>query len=190
MFMKKDVSKLTDEQRAALFPIILEPHNPEWHIWYEEEKQNILNNTDCISGIHHYGSTSIPGIMAKPIVDILIEVEKDSDLAYLKSSFVNLGYNYMNFGKAPSMMFVKGYTLRGFAQKVFHVHVYYTGLQEKLLFRDYLLSHPDTAKEYEKLKLSLKEKYEYDRDGYTFAKSDFVLNITQKAIDEHNKAGE
>ncbi len=180
--MKNDVSKLTDAQRAALFPITIEKHNLNWKIWYEKEKQSILKNVEDIKVIHHYGSTSIPSIAAKPIVDILIEVEKDTDLSRLKQSFLDLGYNYMNFGKPPSMMFVKGYTVNGFAEKVFHVHVHYEGLQEDLVFRDYLIAHPDTAAEYESLKLSLKEKYEYDRDGYTSAKSGFIMSVIKKAL--------
>lgn len=185
--MAKSLSQITDSERAKLFPIILEEHNPKWSIWFDEEKENILVNVEGIAGIHHYGSTSIPNIMAKPTVDILIEIEKSIDLEKLKTSFLSLGYNYMSFGKAPCMMFAKGYTTSGFAQKVFHIHVHYKGMQEELLFRDYLISNTDIAIEYEKLKLSLKDKYKYDRDAYTYAKSDFIKKVTSKAVSEHNK---
>lgn len=186
--MTKDISQLTDTERRNLFPIILENHNPNWSKYYEEEKENILANVKNIKAIHHYGSTSIPDIMAKPTVDILIEVEPTADLGNIKHSFINLGYNYMAFGKTPSMMFVKGYTSSGFADRVFHIHVYYKGMQRELLFRDYLIAHPSLAKEYERLKLSLKNKYKYDRDGYTQAKSAFIKKITDKAVQAYGKA--
>lgn len=170
-----DVAKMTDEERAKLFPVILEKHNPEWKKWYKEEKNNIVSNVNNIVSIHHYGSTSIPNIMAKPTIDILIEIDKDSDLESLKQNIIESGYHYMKFGAPPAMMFVKGYTPSGFAERVFHIHVYYAGLQKELLFRDYLVSHPDLAKKYEMLKIKLKDKYEFDRDGYTEAKSKFLV---------------
>ena len=126
--------------------------------------------------------------MAKPTIDILVEIENSIDLQNMITSFTNLGYNYMAFGREPSMMFVKGYTINGFAERVFHVHVYYKGLQDGLLFRDYLIKHADIAKEYERLKLSLKEKYEFHRDGYTHAKHEFISETTDKALNEYTKA--
>jgi len=186
--MKKTVSQLTDTERAKLFPILLEKHNTKWKQWYHEEKQVILKNIIGISSIHHYGSTSIPNIIAKPTIDILAEIERSTDLNNMRTSFINMEYDYMAFGKEPSIMFVKGYTLNGFAERVFHVHVYYKGLQEELLFRDYLIKHAEIAKEYERLKLSLKEEYEFDRDGYTHAKHEFIRKTTDKALNEYAKA--
>jgi len=118
----KDVANMTDKERAKLFPVILEEHNPEWKTWYTDECKNIMDNVDAIEAIHHYGSTAVPNIMAKPTVDILIEVERQADLESIKQSFKDLGYNYMNFGVPPSMMFVKGYTPQGFAERVFLIN--------------------------------------------------------------------
>ena len=75
----------------------------------------------------------------------------------------------------------KGYTEDGFADKVFHLHVRYTGDNDELYFRDYLMGHPDAASEYEKLKLKLWKKFEHNRDAYTNAKSEFVYKCTEKA---------
>jgi len=190
--MPKDVSQLTDEERSKLFPVILEEHNPKWKLWYEEEKENILSFAHGIKKIYHYGSTSIPCIIAKPTIDILVEVDKAADLNVIQSAFINNGYNFMNYGRPPSMMFVKGYTPLGFAEKVFHVHVIYSNgaIPDEILFRDYLIANPHIAKEYEKLKLSLKEKYTYDRDGYTNAKSDFVKTITERSLKEYSTNNE
>ena len=82
---------------------------------------------------------------------------------------------------AGRMSFNKGYTLQGFAERVFHLHLRYYGDNDELYFRDYLKAHPDVAKDYEKLKLTLWKKYEYNRDAYTEAKTDFIRLYTQKA---------
>lgn len=68
-----------------------------------------------------------------------------------------------------------------FADKVYHIHLRYTGDNDELFFRDYLNEHPQTAKEYEDLKLGLWKKYEYNRDAYTDAKTDFVRKWTEEA---------
>lgn len=77
--------------------------------------------------------------------------------------------------------FNKGYTEDGFAEKVFHLHLRYRGDNDELYFRDFLIEHPDVAKEYESLKMLLAKRYKYNRDEYTRAKSDFVLSCTNKA---------
>ena len=81
----------------------------------------------------------------------------------------------------PHLMFLKGYTTKGFLPPVFHVHIRYPGKWDEIYFRDYLLKHPEIAKEYGSLKLKLKEEFEHDRDGYTNAKTEFIQRITQFA---------
>lgn len=75
--------------------------------------------------------------------------------------------------------FNKGYTLEGYGDKVFHIHFHRTGDNNEVLFRDYLMRHPDIAREYEQLKISLLLKYKNDRDSYTDAKSYFIQRIIQ-----------
>ena len=75
----------------------------------------------------------------------------------------------------------KGYTDKGFADRVFHIHLRYDGDNDELYFRDYMNSHPELAKEYEELKISLWKKYEHNRDAYTDAKSAFVKRYTKCA---------
>ena len=72
------------------------------------------------------------------------------------------------------MSFNKGYTLDGYADKVFHVHVHAEGDNDEISFRNYLMEDSATAREYEKLECSLLPKFRTDRDGYTAAKSEFV----------------
>lgn len=80
------------------------------------------------------------------------------------------------------MSFNKGYTLAGYADRVFHIHFHRTGDNDEILFRDYLKAHPEVAKQYEILKLSLLPKYKNDRDGYTQAKSEFVRQTIKRAL--------
>ncbi|MDE6288640.1 MAG: GrpB family protein, partial [Muribaculaceae bacterium] len=75
------------------------------------------------------------------------------------------------------MSFNKGYTPEGYAERVFHIHFHPAGDRDEILFRDYLLSHPATAKEYEKLKQNLLPAFRHDRDGYTAAKTDFINKV-------------
>jgi GrpB-like predicted nucleotidyltransferase (UPF0157 family) len=70
----------------------------------------------------------------------------------------------------------------GFAKKVFHLHLRKFGDNNELYFRDYLNEHPEIAKEYEKLKLSLWKPFEHNRDGYTKGKNEFVQRITADTI--------
>jgi len=77
--------------------------------------------------------------------------------------------------------FNKGYTENGFAEKVFHLHLRYIGDNNELYFRDYLNELVYIAKEYQELKLSLWKKYEYNRDGYTDAKTQFVSKYSKRA---------
>lgn len=80
----------------------------------------------------------------------------------------------------------KGYTENGYAEKVFHLHLQHKIGKREVYFRDYLNAYPEIAKEYENLKITLAEKYKYDRDAYTSAKSDFINKYTDIAIKESN----
>lgn len=83
--------------------------------------------------------------------------------------------------KEDRLSFNKGYTIDGFAKRVFHLHLRYDGDHDELFFRDYLIEHSDVAKEYEQLKMGLWKKYEHDRDTYTESKTEFVRKYTGMA---------
>ncbi|MDE7291388.1 MAG: GrpB family protein [Treponemataceae bacterium] len=177
--MAKNLSEMSLEELWQLFPIFLTEHRDCWKIWYAEEKtalEKIIPN----AVINHIGSTAISSIWAKPIVDILVEVPKKCDLAAFKNLLAENGYICMS-QSAARLSFNKGYTENGFAEKVFHLHLRFIGDNDELYFRDYLVEHPDIAREYEKLKLTLWKKFEHDRDGYTAAKTEFVQKYTNEA---------
>ena len=97
--------------------------------------------------------------------------------------FGSLGYQYIKRedNPPPHMMFVKGYTIRGFEGQTCHIHVRYKGDWDELYFRDYLIRHPHIAKEYEELKLDLSARYRNNREAYTNAKTPFIIKINRLA---------
>lgn len=186
MYMSKEIKDLIDKERAALFPIILSEYNPEWAVWYEDEKARLLSiiGAENIARISHCGSTAIPNLLAKPTVDILLEVKKDAGIEKILAEFPYPEYNVMRnsaIADKTDMVAVKGYTINGFADRVFHIHIREYGEHPEISFRDYLLKHPETAAEYAKLKKRLIKDFEHDRDGYTNAKGGFIRAILEKA---------
>lgn len=179
--MKNTLKNMTLEELWQLFPIVLVPHNPQWSDWAREE---IVVLSTLLSGynptISHIGSTAVPDIKAKPIIDILVEAPADVELRSVKDIMETNGYICMAESD-NRISFNKGYTPAGYAEKVFHIHFHKTGDNDEILFRDYLIAHPEVAKEYERLKLSLLPKYKNNRDGYTDAKTLFVRNIVRFA---------
>lgn len=175
---------MTLEELWQLFPIVLTPHQLQWKDWAREEIENL---TALLSGycpvITHIGSTAIPNIHAKPIIDILVEINPSADKQQIKEKMETAGYICMSVSD-NRMSFNKGYISTGYADKVFHIHFHRIGDNDEILFRDHLIAHPEVAEEYEKLKLSLLPKYRNDRDGYTEAKSEFVRRTIKQALEQ------
>ena len=178
--MGKKLSEMSLEELWQLFPIFLTEHNACWKEWYLEEEKLLKTVFSSGEKISHIGSTAIPSIWAKPIVDILIEAPSSVDLSSCKAQIIALGYICMSQSE-HELSFNKGYTEDGFSERVFHLHLKHEGDNDELYFRDYLTEHVEVAKQYEELKLSLWKQYEHDRDAYTNAKADFVKEYTKKA---------
>lgn len=183
--MTKRLENMTNEELWELFPIELSEHNPGWAKQYEKEKSTVLVaiGRENMYRINHCGSTSVKNLLAKPTIDILLEVFEDVDDEHIIHSMKKAGYLYSNQPEnpAPHMMFMKGYTLKGFAEEVFHVHVRYPGDWGELYFRDYLRDHSEIAFEYSQLKQKLRNEFKHDRDAYTAQKTDFITSVTSKA---------
>lgn len=168
---------MTLSELWQLFPITLTPHRNCWDAWYDEEKRGLKELLGGNCRISHIGSTAIAGIMAKPIIDILVELSLE-DMDKAKDILTNNGYICMS-EPYRRKSFNKGYTESGYAERVFHIHVRCYGDNDEIYFCDYLNSHPDTANEYERLKLSLLARYRNDRDAYTDAKGEFVRRVME-----------
>ncbi|WP_086347775.1 GrpB family protein [Candidatus Enterococcus clewellii] len=180
--MGKDLSEMTLEELWQLFPISLVKEKEVWQEWYEEivQELSVLLPNDASYSIHHIGSTAIDGIMAKNIVDVLVELPVELEMTKIADILATHDYRIMS-AENERISLNKGYTTSGFAEKVYHIHLRFLGDNEEVLFRDYLNIHPAIAAEYEALKIRLSKEFEHDRDGYTNAKGDFIKKWTAVA---------
>lgn len=163
------------------------PYNSEWPQLAQDEINKIKSAfpANTINDIQHVGSTAISGLSAKPILDIQIAV---LSLEVMKLFAVpilqKLGYEYWDANPDPQrMFFVKGMPPYG-EKRTHHVHIVASNSDHwsnKLIFRDYLRSHGDIAKEYEQLKTMLVREHLYDRERYTDEKAGFVERVLQLA---------
>lgn len=181
MTSDNDLHNMSLEKLGQLFPIIISEPSESWVDLYKAESQLIFDSfsSSDIERIDHIGSTAVPGLKAKPTIDILLQVSEHIDPQKVIETFISLGYNYTKQpdNPPPHMMFVKGYSKNGFHGQVYHVHVRYKGDWNEPFFRDFLIKHRKIAKEYEKLKLQLAAKYKNDREAYTQAKTSFIEKV-------------
>ena len=179
----KELSEMTLEELWELFPVFLVQHDDRWNIYYKEIESAITELLAAypVERISHIGSTAIQGIWAKNIVDVMVEISEMADMEVIADILEQNGFIKMSDEKRRISL-NKGYTKEGFADKVYHIHIRYSGDNDELYFRDYLNEHPQVAGDYEALKLELWKKYEHDRDAYTEAKTDFIRKWTTKAL--------
>jgi GrpB-like predicted nucleotidyltransferase (UPF0157 family) len=158
--------------------VALEQYDPEWIRAFESEKvalEKLLG--DNIFDIEHIGSTSIPGLTAKPIIDMLIGMKSMTDLPKLESILERAGYEYRPNGSDEfQALFVSGPE----ELRTHYLHFTEVGSstwRDDLAFRDYLRTHPEARIEYENLKKGLAAKYKDDRVNYTASKEEFIKGI-------------
>ena len=173
----KLLSEMTLEELWQLFPITLSPHNPDWKNFYKSETELLKKHFGKnIARIRHIGSTAVVGLLAKPTIDILLEVADNSNLATVRQLAIECGYTVMSETTVPEyrLDLCKGYTPLGFADKVFHLHIRHLGDWDEPYFCEYLNKNPKKAEEYAKLKMKLQMQFKHNRDAYTEAKSEFI----------------
>lgn len=183
MASSKELHKMTLEQLGQLFPIIIQNYSDKWSDFYQSESKLIIDSfsQSDIVRIDHIGSTAIPGLKAKPTIDILLQVSERIDIHKIEKVFKSLGYHINEHldNPPPHLTFVKGYTKHGFKGQSYHVHIRYKGDWDEIRFRDYLINHKEIAKDYENIKLELADKYGNDREAYTDSKTDFIEKINK-----------
>ena len=155
----------------------VKPYKKEWQIRYRREKEKLEKLfKEIIVDIHHIGSTAIPNIKAKPIIDIMLVVDDIEKVGKYNEQMISLGYKPKGeFGIENRRFFPKGGNCR-----TFHVHVFQKGDQEverHLNFRDYMRAHPQQAQKYSELKEELANKFPEDIDNYIEGKNGFIKEI-------------
>lgn len=163
--------------------IFLVPYDPSWPAKFLKEKELIGKTIGgYITGeIHHVGSTAIPGLSAKPIVDILVGVESLTKSRPCIKILEKINYVYYPYKEEYEHWFCKPSP----QHREFHLHLMPADSPEfkaKIAFRDYLIAYPEEKQRYEDLKLGLVKRFENDREAYTQAKTDFVKEIVTKAL--------
>ena len=169
--------------------VFIADYNPGWPARYTAEKRRIIRAIGPWAvEIEHVGSTSVPGLGAKPIIDILVGIRSLHDAAHCIEPLHGIGYEYVP--EFEAIIPERRYFRRGPQDDHYHVHMVEltSGFWERhLLFRDYLRAHPETAQEYERLKRELAAQFGSDRSGYTDAKTEFITAIEEKARTEQRR---
>ncbi|PRY22707.1 GrpB-like predicted nucleotidyltransferase (UPF0157 family) [Aliiruegeria haliotis] len=165
-------------------PVRIVPHDPRWTEAFASEAcalRRALGPT--ASGIHHIGSTAIPGIRAKPIIDILIETPALDELASRTSGMRALGYEAMGAFGIPGRLYYRKETPDGV--RTHHVHAFAQGSEHArrhLAFRDYLIAHPEIARTYSDLKVALTQGGTTNADAYIDGKDPFIQRTEREAL--------
>ena len=156
--------------------IVAYDHN--WVTYFDEKKKTLLELLagDNLVSIEHVGSTSIPALSAKPVVDILVIVKNLGKAKEWIPKLEALGYHYKKENDIQRLFFTEGHE----SKRTVHLHVSQKGSEyanEILIFKDYLLKNPSAVHEYELLKTKLSSVYADNRGAYTKAKKAFVDKI-------------
>jgi GrpB-like predicted nucleotidyltransferase (UPF0157 family) len=182
------LNSLSTEELGKLFPIRISDHDPAWERMFLSEKKAVLKVIGIrnIIRIEHIGSTAVPGLCAKPTIDILVEIQDDANIDHIIHKLKKIRYHFISKpdNPPPHMMFAKGYSEKGYTGQTFHIHVRYRGDWDELIFRDYLIRNPMIALEYAELKLRLSTDHINDREEYTNSKTEFITRITKTAREE------
>ena len=164
--------------------ITIVPHNPEWALRYEQERARIvLALGERLLSVHHVGSTAVPGLGAKPIVDICLEVADAEDDAAFAPALLACGYTLR--------VIEPGHRMFRTPARDLHVHVYSRGSEEigrYLVFRDYLRAHPDARAEYEAAKRELASRPWDDMNQYARRKTPVIQSIIDRATEADGTA--
>jgi len=166
--------------------IIVEPYNPAWSDEYEKIKKYLWSHiSDIAIDMIHAGSTSVPGLAAKPIIDFNIIIESYDVFPQMVERLESLGYIHEGDGCIPARERFKGGKRDTFME--YHMYVCPKNsaeLERQILFRDYLRQNDDARDEYAALKQSLAEKHRHDIDAYIAGKHEFIIGIVEIARKE------
>lgn len=155
-------------------PVQVVEYNPIWVSVFEKIRDFVTPVVaDIVVAIEHVGSTSVPGLSAKPIVDLDVVVSSQEEVLIAIERLVSIGYIHQgDLGISGRESFAQPDSLP--AHNLYVCEANNAELKRHILFRDYLSSHPDEAKEYAELKQELAQRFRNDRVLYTNGKTEFV----------------
>ena len=174
--------------------IALVEYDPRWPEQFAAEAARIRAalGENLVSAVEHFGSTAIPGLSAKPIIDLLVGVRSVAEAREKAVPALEaLGYAFWSDNPNPAhLFFVRGLPPHG--PRTHHIHMVEPEtfrdpknetflFWDRLLFRDYLRAHPDEARRYETVKRDLAGRFPDDREAYTNGKTEYVSGVMQKA---------
>lgn len=160
------------------------PYDAGWPVAFEAEARRVLGVLGaCVRGLHHVGSTSVPGLAAKPIIDMLLAVTDLSALDAASAGLVNAGYESLGEFGLPARRYFRLHDAQG--RRSHHLHAYAEGDPEAwrhLAFRDYLRAHPDVSEAYATLKRRLADAHPADMGAYMDGKHPFIQDHQARAL--------
>jgi GrpB-like predicted nucleotidyltransferase (UPF0157 family) len=159
------------------------PHNPRWRDAFEAEAKHVAAALgENVAAIHHIGSTAIPDIYAKPVVDLLVEVRAITEVDGQSPAMESIGYEVMGEYGIPGRRYFRKDNQEGI--RTHNIHAFEAGSAEAerhLAFRDYMVAHPVEAQRYSELKRKLAEEHPQSFDGYMDGKDDFIKEMDRRA---------
>jgi len=162
-------------------PIIIVPYDPQWPILFSDLGNSIRNALgDIAVRIDHIGSTSIPNLSAKPIIDVQISIRSFEENDKIEKALNKIGFYHKINDTDKSQLYYREMP----GSRRTHIHIRRWGTWPEvfsLLFRDYMRCHPEDCKIYEDKKLELAEKYRNNRGLYVESKSLIIWNIMKRA---------
>jgi GrpB-like predicted nucleotidyltransferase (UPF0157 family) len=169
-----DLHLSVSEPSAPLDIIELSEPDPNWPLLFKKERSLLKSSLGNIAfDIDHVGSTAVPGLKAKPIIDIMVSVER-LELRDVEKKLGTLGYVHVPIDERCRLFFRKG------VPRTHHLHLVEQGSEERvkhLRFRDRLIAHPEEAAEYQSLKEELAMRFRHDREAYSRGKEAFIQEI-------------
>jgi GrpB-like predicted nucleotidyltransferase (UPF0157 family) len=163
--------------------VYLAPPDPLWPVEFEREQADVVRALgDVLLALHHIGSTAIPGLRAKPVIDMLAEVRGLAELDGRQEQMEALGYECLGeFGISGRRYFRKDDSAGNRSHQIHAFESTSPQIERHLAFRNYLRAHPARAEAYEELKEKLAERYCHDLPCYTDGKDEFILQIDREA---------
>jgi GrpB-like predicted nucleotidyltransferase (UPF0157 family) len=166
-------------------PVYIVAYDPSWPALFAKEGNRIFEAVgQWVEEVQHVGSTAIPGLDGKPVIDLMVGLKGMADASSCVEPLTNLGYSYWAEGAQPHHHLFVRFVDPSMSARTHNLHLVEAGGQyweERLLFRYYLRKHPETAKEYAELKYRLASRHRDDREAYTEAKADFVNEVVRLA---------